>query len=572
MREACTDSGVNNGDGHSKHPGLRGPGIVRTLYQSAILLILLALYAILTPTLFKSAHLPFDSDEATHALAGLQLASDMYHGEAIAFLRHVYFIGWYPPLLPTYLSMMLLAFGPTIWGARYAVLLLSTICAALLYRVSLTLTGQRRAGLAALLLATTSPFVWMHSLLCMEEMLSLVGVLLTILTYSRSERGKSRAFWVGISVAATLLARLFTGICSAAAVLITILLNSGTRAARIKQAKQIFIPLAVICLLWWGHPAKARGFLEYAQASPPAYTALTWQEISYYSTAMMTTYTLSPLIGVLVLASIVTACFHWREPDWRLPLSIVVVTWLALLIKRQLNTRFFASAVYAAFLLTGNSLVVWERAFKSARVSVVRRILSFAVLIQVLIFLVARVRSFPFLMEVAYETDAATASVYTWVNETVANDAPIFLINGWDQLSTQTLDFHTGAERWPQWSGPTVTDVLLADPQEDPLAVGRFQQAVAGSPRSYLIHLTNTPVPNAGAWWAYETALEPYWNGEWQSANSYWVLLWDGKLENEIFSRPLHYVNQENRLSARRKYGYPLLIEARIATCRGENN
>ena len=543
----------------------------RAHHRIALLLTVIAVYAILTSTLFELSDFPFDSDEAVHALDGLRIASDVYHGEGKALLEDIYFTHWYPPLLPTYLASFLLFLGPATWSARYAVLLLSIIYLALMYQVASALSRRSEAGLIALLLAATSSFVWMQSLMAMEEMLALIGVLLTILVYSRSEHGRGNPIWIGLCIAGTLLARLSIGISVAAAVAVAVFFGPGRPRRKIMAAWRIFAPLALVCAAWWGHPQKVWDFLGYVQASPPAYESLRWVEASFYWRAMVTTFTVSPLVGALVLASIVLAVFHWAETNWRLPLALVATTWVVLLIEKQLNVRFFAAAVSASFLLAGNSfsryLHILPASTDGLRTSVIRAVLVLAVTGSSIAYLIARIDAFPFLMEVALETDTAAAEMYSWITDTLTDDSPVFLINGWDQLSGIAYSFHEASTRWPRWRAARAIDVLLVDPQEHPEAVTSFQESVMELPRSYVVHLGNTPVPSAGAWWAYQAALQPCWGGDWESTRSFWIGLWDGGMKAEVISHPFRYVRPEDRLAARESYRYPLSVEAKIAVC-----
>ena len=82
-----------------------------------------------------------------------------------------------------------------------------------------------------------------------------------------------------------------------------------------------------------------------------------------------------------------------------------------------------------------------------------------------------------------------------------------------------------------------------------------------------MVHLANSPVPNAGAWWAYAPALQACWHNGWQSTTSYWIHLWDENLEDRIMHHPFQYTDGAERLVAREKYRYPLLIEVKVAEC-----
>lgn len=544
----------------------------KTLARTTALAIILAMFAGLSLTLFRLAAVPFDSDEAIHALDGMQVAVDLYHGDLAALLDHVYFTGWYPPLLPTYLGVVFALVRPAYWSARYAVLLLAVIYAALTYRVAGKLATNVLAGLVALGLAATSPLVWLHGPVCMEEMLALIGMLLTILAFVRAQRGQGRPGWIGLGMAATLLTRISVGLYVIGAVGLLLGLDWLRRGrAGLLFGLRAAAPLAVASLFWWGHPAKLRTLSNYLQASQPDYAALSWPSLSYYWRAIVTSSTVSPIVGVVVLASIVGVLAYRRERIWRLPLAIIATTWGVLLIKRLLDLRFFMSGLTATFLITGLSVTKAHTALTTGGATWIRRtyrVLVLIILISTLPFLVARAISFPLLMEVAYETDVTTTDLFAWIEQRAEPATPVFFVNGWDQLSTLGLNVYLGKEAWPRWHGPQATDVLLVDPAREPDRVEAFYRVLASSPESYVVHLTNSPVPHAGAWWAYRPALETCWSGDWDAVTGVWVRLWDGAFRDQILRHPFRYVDPAARQAAREANGYPLLIEARAAVCR----
>jgi hypothetical protein len=563
----------NRGRTQQQLAGIRRKGDLkqRAYTKYIALFIVMVTYAGLSTVLFRLADVPFDSDEAQHALDGLQIAADIHHGDARSFLDHFYFTGWYPPLLPTYLGLFFTFLKPSYWSARYAILLLAIVYLALMYRVSGKLAKNPVSGLITMSLAATSPLLWIHGVLCMEEMLAMIGLLLTILAYVQAADGKAHPAWVGLGMAATLLARLSIGIYLAGAIALMLgfdwLKNGRVRFA---NTGRMIAPFLVICAIWWGHPAKIETLIDYIRASPPAYESLGWHQIGYYWSAIATSATASPLIGIVVLASVVSAILHWREKAWSLPLAILATTWMVLLFKRQLNLRFFVGGLSSAFLITGQSVTSfhsWLSAHREKWLSLSYRVLVLVVSAGTVPFLLARIASFPLLIEVAYETDPATTSLFAWVVGNVDDETPIFFVNGWDPISTSGLNFYLGMMTWPRWRFPQATDVLLVDPGKQPQLVEQFHAALSSAPKSYVVHLSNTPVPNAGAWWAYQPALQSCWPGDWQAATSFWASSWDGNLESEIMRRPFRYAYGASRLAARGNYRYPLLIETKIAEC-----
>lgn len=535
------------------------------------LLIIFVFFAGLSVTLFNFIDIPFDSDEATHALEGIQIATDIYHLDIKSFLNHFYFTEWYPPLLPTYLGLIFLFVKPSYWGARYAILLLSLIFIALMHRVSTKLTNDEKSGIVTTLLVATSPIVWIQSILCMEEIFAMIGMLTTIMVYSKVEQEKMSPEWVGLCMAGTMLIRLSTGIYVVGAIFILIMLD-WLKKGKLQRNYLIRMisPFILFCIVWWGHPLKIENLISYIQASPPAYKSLDWTAIVYYWQSIVTTGAISPWIGIVILISLVNAIKHWRTRSWSIPLAFVIATWIVLLLKQQLNFRFFVGALSCSFIITGQSLVEFYTLIATSRMQwwkISISALTFIIITVSIIFMHRRIASFPMLIEVVYETDTDSLPIYTWIIKRINNDADIFLVNGWDHFSSAGLNFHLAMEKWPQQQLPRVIDVFLNDPEEKPELVDAFHTALKSTLRSYVVHIQNSPVPNSGAWWAYEPALKSCWNNGWQDKSSFWINVWDRSLEEDLLTNPSRYTRKPEQLIIRQKFRYPLLVEVKIAEC-----
>jgi hypothetical protein len=535
------------------------------------LFIILVFYAGLSTTLFNLKDIPFDSDEATHALEGMRIATAIYHIDIASFLNHFYFTQWYPPLLPTYLGVFFVLLKPSYWSARYAILLLSLIFIALMHRVSSKLSNNEKSGLITTLLVTTSSIVWIQSVLCMEEILAMIGMLATMVVYSKVEREKSNPAWVGLCMAGTMLIRLSTGIYVAGAVFVLLMMNwLKNGKLQKKYIIRMITPFILFCIVWWGHPLKIKNLINYIQASPPAYESLGWHPIIYYWQSIVTAGAVSPWIGIVILMSLVNAIRHWRDNSWSIPLVFILATWIVLLIKQQLNFRFFIGALSCSFITTGQSLV---ELFDLLSASRLRRLkisiyaLTFVIIAVSISFIYRRIASFPLLIEVVYETDIDSMPIYTWISKNVNKDGDIFMVNGWDQFSSAGLNFYLGMETWPQQQLPRVYDVFLVDPAEKPELVNAFHTALDSTVRSYVVHIENSPVPNSGAWWAYEPALQSCWNNGWQDETSFWIHMWDIRLEERIITNPNSYMDKTKHLITREKFWYPLFLELKVAEC-----
>jgi hypothetical protein len=530
----------------------------------------LVTYALLMSVLFAYRTWPFDSDEAIHALEGLQLTKDLRGGQIADLAAHLYFHRWYPPLLSIYLMPFLAILGPSYWAARYPQLLLFLVNLALLYRVGRLLWRRWQAGIVAALLGATSPMLWMLALLCMEEPLAMTGLLLVIAGYARAVRQKLPWLWTGVALLFTLFARISTGAFMAIALLVACWFQPGRLKEKTRTTSQVFGPLAVGALIWWAHPYKLQNLRDYFLASTPRQSSITWPLLTHYWGQLLTTHTVGWIVGLILLVSIFLSLLRWREPVVRLLLALILIAWGALVIKRQLAPRLFFAALPPAFLLTGFQAGVLADRMKLRRTGIVRLMRGVLLGGLALYFLVAvgiRVLAFPFLMEVAYETDLPGEDARAWIAQQ-ATEAKIFLVNGWDQFSAQALTWFRANLYWPHWDGERVVGFDLKDPEKRPDRVDDFQRAVVDSPGATIVHLGNTPVPDAGAWWAYQASLSACWDGEWEATTAFWVRIWDGGLEREILAHPVRFLRQADRELARQSLWYSLLVEVHIATCR----
>jgi hypothetical protein len=264
------------------------------------------------------------------------------------------------------------------------------------------------------------------------------------------------------------------------------------------------------------------------------------------------------------------AAVRSRDGGTRLLLAIVAVTWVGLMLKRSLKLRFFLEAFPALCLLGARGAAdlvdIARQGHVAKAAKVAAGILVGVLAVSVIIWTAARVASLDFAMDVFYETDAGHAEALDWMAGRIGDD-PTYLVNSFDQMSAESLDFHAATTSWPDWRGRTVTDVSLRDPQEAPEEVARFRQAVLADAPSQVMHLANTPVDSAGAWWAYQAAINACWDGTWEEATAVWVHLWDNRAAEMVLSDPLRFWRHGAQEELRSAYWYPLLVEISRAWC-----
>jgi 4-amino-4-deoxy-L-arabinose transferase-like glycosyltransferase len=532
--------------------------------------LILVTYAILVPVLFAYRTWPFDGDESVHATAGLQLAADLRGGRIGDLITNAYFQRWYPPLLSIYLAPFLSMFGPSYWAARFPLLLLLPVNLALLYRVGRLIWQRWEPGVVAVLLGATCPIAWMLALLCMEEGLAMTGLLLLVAGYTLAARGERSWLWPGVTLAVTFLARISTGAFAGIALCVACWTGRGTLREKAKVTGQLLGPLTVTAFFWWAHPDKLLGLQDYFLASTPRQSSFTWPLLTNSWWQLLSTYTVGWAVGTVAIASIALSLVRWKEPVVRFLLSLFLVTWSALVLQRQLAPRLFFAASPSAFLLTGywatNLFTKVKKRMVNRRQSV-RNILIGGFALYFLAAVTIRRLSFPFLMEVAYEADPRSAEARAWIAQRTRTEK-VFLVNGWDQFSASALSWYLAGLKWPHWEIEDVVHIELQDPAESPEAVTVFQEAVQASPEAKIVHLGNTPVPQAGAWWAYRASLTACWDGEWQATAGFLIKLWDDQLAREILAHPMHFVLERDRAAARQSLWYDLFFEVHIATCK----
>jgi hypothetical protein len=334
-------------------------------------------------------------------------------------------------------------------------------------------------------------------------------------------------------------------------------------------------PVVVTAVLWWGHPHKIEGAIDYFSASAPAFSAFTLPNVLHYWGQVLQSYTLGWGVGAVVTLGLGLSVLQWvrrRDPRVGFLLFLVLTTWVLLVLKRQTGARLFYVALPPAFLLASRQAVlIWRTVVSHSRPS---RLLAIGTVSVWGAYLVAilgiRVLTLPLLLASSSETDPALAEVTAWIAARTSSSAErIFLVNGWDQFSAPALEWGLWETRWlDEGHSLEVLHVGLEDPEECPTCVEAFRTEVMEEPGAHIVYLENAPVPAAGAWWAYSAALAPCWEGEWDASAAFSIPLWPRELIEEIMTHPERFVARAQREAARRSR-YVLSLGVRTAAWDG---
>jgi hypothetical protein len=309
--------------------------------------------------------IPFDTDEADHALPALDLSLALRHGDAGGFGRAIAAQAFYPPVHSTLCAASLLLFGPTHFAARLPSVLFFFVTAVVVawaaYR-HVKAWGGDAAWLAlgsaaiAVVLAVTCPEAIDNAVLCMLEPL---GTLWCALLLSRAVSEESGESARGVLVLAALtiviaLTKYSFGLPTIAAVGCAILLQPrpGDRSTAIRRGLWFSVwvaaGLAVWLLITDAHSAW-RFITGHESYSPMLGRA----NLLFDVKAWVRGYFVSPLVSLAVLPLIATAAVSgWRRFSIRLAGLFLVFTEVMELLSTTNETRHSLFVLPAAWYLS----------------------------------------------------------------------------------------------------------------------------------------------------------------------------------------------------------------------------
>jgi len=267
----------------------------------------------------STATIPFDTDEADHAVAGLEVYSALRSRD----LSHVYHAltrqGFYPPVHSLLISASyLLSGGPGFASSRMPSLVMFAAAAVLAVAVLMRSRASQHDGaeaherwLAAAWIAwlfVTSPLIVVNSVLCMLEIMGCALLCVLLLCCIRIERDERMPRAVNMLLVGGILAvltltkytfGLFMTIGCTGAVLLTSSKNMPLQK-RGQLCVLLLAPVVVTACAWcvlsdW-HSIK--GFFT----SHPAYTSLlSVENLFFYPAVILTEYHIQWTVGSIVL-------------------------------------------------------------------------------------------------------------------------------------------------------------------------------------------------------------------------------------------------------------------------------
>ncbi|MCX7683194.1 MAG: glycosyltransferase family 39 protein [Anaerolineae bacterium] len=499
------------------------------LYTSIVLVVLAAIP--IGWTIWTYRDYPFDSDEAVHANTGLELALDLRAGDLSAFVRDAYRQGFYPPAFSVLKAVLFLLLGPSTLTARLFSLACLCVAMVVVYQVGQVIDEHHGwlIGLIAVALTLTSQPLLVASGLAMMETPGLLASFGMLWLYLKALESPTAGRLVGTSLAllATFLTKYTYGLPAAATVVLmecsSLLpwwrggmhyggeqgLPEWSRAL-IRRWLLLFGPFALALVLWFAGPDKLAMFWAYVMTQPDQ-QAWHLETLLFYPRSIAFHYTPSPLFALVTLCGIVWATTRLRQPRLRLLLIYFCAGMGEMFLNSQKETRFIATFVPAAHVLTGAMLAWcadhWRRGTLSRWWGLVALLLAVSIILAVPV-LADRFRTYPSLMEVEYETHPALNDLAAWIREQIPSGERFYLINFWDQFSPSALAWYLGTRDVPP--GTRLAEVympstLLKSPSEDNIAA--LRGAILASGVRYVVSFEGTPWGEP-VWWLYADAMD----------------------------------------------------------------
>ncbi|MFQ6099793.1 MAG: ArnT family glycosyltransferase [Anaerolineae bacterium] len=508
-----TQSPISNLTSHTP----RSTSPIPPRVASLVLVLFVGLVVVMIArTIWTYRDYPFDSDEAIHANSGLAMALDLRAGDLKTFARTFYQQGFYPPAFSVLKAATFLLFGASPLVARLFSLACLPPALLMIYQTSRQLDEGWGwlIGFTAVGLTLTSQPLLIGSALVMMEVPGLLASFGMLWLYlgAIKEPTPWRLAGTSLMLLVTFLTKYTYGLPALATVILmeASLLWHATRntqhATRFTR-RWIWLlgPFALAMLFWFARPYKIAEFWSYATAQP-AHRSWNLETLLFYPRSITFHHTPSPLFALVTLIGVVWAASRWRDPRLRLLLIYFGVGVGEMTLNFPKDPRFIATFVPAAHVLTGAMLTWCLECYRQSSLNKwwgIVAILLVVSLIMAVPVLSDRFRTYPSLMEVAYETHPKLNDLAAWIQAQIPPGERVYLINFWDQFGPWALTWYLGTHDLQP--GTRIADLsmpsaLLQEPSSENIAA--LREEIRASGVRYVVAFEGTPWGEP-VWWIY---------------------------------------------------------------------
>lgn len=406
--------------------------------------------------------IPFDTDEADHACAALEVYTAFTRGHAAQIWRSIARQAFYPPVHSFLVAASYGIAGPSLASSRMpnivllgVLLILLTVATHRAVKQQAGTTSPPLLSLSAsvsLWLALSSPILMVNSVLCMIEMAGCVIAALILMVCVRLEatgpHGMSRAGLavLGVLLVFVTLTKYSFGLMLLPAAVAAFVSGPGgfrLAAQRLKDIgwvlPAVFVPLAAWFAVTDRYPAL------YFFTVPRHFVPLwSFENLTYYPNALLTKYPLNPWVGAAALAlAALAAVRHWRSLAVRMAAWSVVVALIAMTASTTPVERHVMIAAPGIWFLAGLGLAALVLLIAERRPALVflpgACVLAFFLLVGVSLAL--RARSLPDEVTQEMEGEPEFSAMLDFIAGHVDLHRPLLLICVFDQFGTELVSW-----------------------------------------------------------------------------------------------------------------------------------
>ncbi len=454
LREETVINSSHNLTGTTERTdGLKPPRGVGYIRLTSILVFILAILIaiVLTTLLFQAARystIPFDTDEANHAVDGWEVYFAASRGTIRSLSSAVTDQGFYPPLHSFLVAASYWIFGPGLGSSRLpsvglfglAVTLLAWLC----YRISsrIVATGWLQPWLPlsgaafALLFAVTGQTFSVLAILVMLEMTGAVAGLLLLLSVDAADvSGSSRARWMWLGMAAVLAAATFLtkysfGLFFIPALVAGLVSNNWPwKTGRRQWLEAAMVTLLVSLIIgFWVTVTDRSTMLLFFTDHPEYASRFSSENLLFLPRVWLRGYSSSAMLGVFVLGLAVWGTLgQWRWLAVRVAAWSVVIGVFVLTVSTTNEPRHMLPLAPALWFLAGLGIVsgLWRLHQYS------NRIVAGTVLVLVSLILASALgpmRDLPERLRTEFEGDPVYSEVQSFALEHADLSRPVLFI------------------------------------------------------------------------------------------------------------------------------------------------
>lgn len=404
-----------------------------------------------------SGTIPFDSDEANHAVIGLRQYQDLASGRWMDFVRHSYRTGQFPFLHGWTLVPFYALFGTTLEAARMAGVFAFAAGAFATGHLAYRLHDDVRAGAAAAVLFATSPYMAAQAGVCMLEVpgaaATAIALALFVEGFHRSDA--QRRWWPGlvaVAVLATYFIKLNFGLWVAPAIggtWVLLALRPDRRRESLRSLALYLGVLVVVGVIWYSTEAQRAAFSEFlnnpselvpVEEDEPGFKlpSLSWGNFSGYFGLIADDYHLHWTLGTATLLAALAGFFRRRllERPGLIACGLLIGwTWFVLSMgfREYTLARFIATALPAIWAVAAWIVPALAERLPSPRVAAGLGVLAAAGSVGAAVVVV------PPAQQAEYEIDERFNPYFDFVAEQIPDRASVMVINYTDRTTARHI-------------------------------------------------------------------------------------------------------------------------------------